>query len=61
MINLVAPITQRAIVSPQRLNYHPEDIANAISIVNPEVRQIMSLIGERPEEVTDMDRPWKRK
>ena len=61
MINLVAPIGagQRAmIVSPPKAGKTTilKDIANAISIVNPEVRQIMSLIGERPEEVTDMDR-----
>jgi transcription termination factor Rho len=61
MINLVAPsgAGQRAmIVSPPKAGKTTilKDIANAISIVNPEVRQIMSLIGERPEEVTDMDR-----
>jgi len=61
MINLVAPIGggQRAmIVSPPKAGKTTilKDIANAISITNPEVRQIMSLIGERPEEVTDMDR-----
>ena len=61
MINLVAPIGggQRAmIVSPPKAGKTTilKDIANAISANNPEVRQIMSLIGERPEEVTDMDR-----
>ncbi len=61
MINLVAPIGggQRAmIVSPPKAGKTTilKDIANAISITNPNVRQIMSLIGERPEEVTDMDR-----
>jgi len=61
MINLVAPIGggQRAmIVSPPKAGKTTilKDIANAISVTNPEVRQIMSLIGERPEEVTDMDR-----
>ena len=60
-INLVAPIGggQRAmIVSPPKAGKTTilKDIANAISANNPEVRQIMSLIGERPEEVTDMDR-----
>jgi len=48
IINLIAPIGrgQRGmIVSP------PKAYAN-----HPDVRQIMSLIGERPEEVTDMDR-----
>lgn len=61
MINLVAPIGagQRAmIVSPPKAGKTNilKDIANAISANHPEVRQIMSLIGERPEEVTDMDR-----
>ena len=61
MINLVAPIAggQRAmIVSPPKAGKTSilKDIANAISVNHPEVRQIMSLIGERPEEVTDMDR-----
>ncbi len=61
MMNLVAPIGggQRAmIVSPPKAGKTTilKDIANAISANNPEVRQIMSLIGERPEEVTDMDR-----
>ena len=61
MINLVAPIGggQRAmIVSPPKAGKTTilKDIANAISANHPEVRQIMSLIGERPEEVTDMDR-----
>ncbi|HNW95596.1 MAG TPA: transcription termination factor Rho [Anaerolineaceae bacterium] len=61
MINLIAPIGggQRAmIVSPPKAGKTTilKDIANAIAINHPEVRQIMSLIGERPEEVTDMDR-----
>jgi len=61
MINLVAPIGagQRAmIVSPPKAGKTTilKDVANAISVNHPEVRQIMSLIGERPEEVTDMDR-----
>jgi len=61
MINLVAPIGcgQRAmIVSPPKAGKTSilKDIANAISVNNPEVRQIISLIGERPEEVTDIDR-----
>ncbi len=33
-----------------------KQIANAISVRNPEVNMIIALIGERPEEVTDMDR-----
>ena len=61
MINLVAPIgagKRAMIVSPPKAGKTSilKDIANAISINHPEVRQIMSLIGERPEEVTDMDR-----
>ncbi len=61
MINLIAPIGggQRAmIVSPPKAGKTTilKDISNAIAINHPKVRQIMSLIGERPEEVTDMDR-----
>jgi len=61
LINLIAPIGggQRAmIVSPPKAGKTTilKDIANAISMNHPEIRQIMSLIGERPEEVTDMDR-----
>ncbi len=61
LINMITPIGagQRAmIVSPPKAGKTTilKDIANAISANHPEVRQIMSLIGERPEEVTDMDR-----
>jgi transcription termination factor Rho len=61
VINLIAPIGrgQRGmIVSPPKAGKTTilKEIANAISANHPEVRQIMSLIGERPEEVTDMDR-----
>jgi transcription termination factor Rho len=61
LINMIAPIGggQRAmIVSPPKAGKTTilKDIANAISVNHPEVHQIMSLIGERPEEVTDMDR-----
>ena len=61
MVNLIAPIGggQRAmIVSPPKAGKTTilKDISNAIAINHPKVRQIMSLIGERPEEVTDMDR-----
>ena len=61
IINLIAPIGrgQRGmIVSPPKAGKTTimKEIANAISANHPEVRQIMSLIGERPEEVTDMDR-----
>ena len=61
LINLIAPIGrgQRGmIVSPPKAGKTTilKDIANAIFANHPDVRQIMSLIGERPEEVTDMDR-----
>ena len=61
VINLIAPIGrgQRGmIVSPPKAGKTTilKEIANAISENHAEVRQIMSLIGERPEEVTDMDR-----
>jgi len=61
MIDLIAPIGrgQRGmIVSPPKAGKTTilKEIANGISENHPEVRQIMSLIGERPEEVTDMDR-----
>lgn len=61
IINLIAPIGrgQRGmIVSPPKAGKTTilKEIANAIFVNHPEVRQIMSLIGERPEEVTDMDR-----
>jgi len=61
VINLIAPIGrgQRGmIVSPPKAGKTTilKEIANAIYANHPDVRQIMSLIGERPEEVTDMDR-----
>ena len=61
LINIIAPIGngQRAmIVSPPKAGKTTilKEIANAIAANHPEVRQIMPLIGERPEEVTDMDR-----
>ncbi len=61
VINLIAPIGrgQRGmIVSPPKAGKTTilKEIANAIFANHPDVRQIMSLIGERPEEVTDMDR-----
>lgn len=61
MINLIAPIGggQRAmIVSPPKAGKTTilKDVSNAIAVNHPEVRQIITLIGERPEEVTDMDR-----
>lgn len=61
IINLIAPIGrgQRGmIVSPPKAGKTTilKEIANAIFANHPDVRQIMSLIGERPEEVTDIDR-----
>jgi len=61
IINLIAPIGrgQRGmIVSPPKAGKTTilKEIANAIFHNHPDVRQLMSLIGERPEEVTDMDR-----
>ncbi|MDX9992478.1 MAG: transcription termination factor Rho [Anaerolineales bacterium] len=61
MINLIAPIGrgQRGlIVSPPKTGKTTilKQIANAISTQYPDVHLIVALIGERPEEVTDMDR-----
>jgi transcription termination factor Rho len=61
VINLIAPIGrgQRGlIVSPPKAGKTTilKQITNAISTKNPEVHLIVALIGERPEEVTDMDR-----
>lgn len=61
LINLVAPIGkgQRGlIVSPPKAGKTTvlKEVANAISQKYPEVHLMVALIGERPEEVTDMDR-----
>lgn len=61
MINLVTPIGrgQRGlIVSPPKAGKTTilKQIANGISTNYPEVYLMVALIGERPEEVTDMDR-----
>lgn len=61
LIDLITPIGrgQRGmIVSPPKAGKTTilKQIANAISVNNPEVHLIIALIGERPEEVTDMDR-----
>ncbi len=61
LINLVAPIGrgQRGlIVSPPKAGKTTilKEIANAIARKYPEVVLIIALIGERPEEVTDMQR-----
>ena len=64
IIDLVAPIGkgQRAlIVSPPKAGKTTvmKDIARAIETNNPEVRLIVLLVDERPEEVTDMRRSLK--
>ncbi len=61
MINLVTPVGrgQRGlIVSPPKAGKTTvlKEVANAISYNYPEVHLMVVLIGERPEEVTDMDR-----
>jgi len=61
LINLVTPIGrgQRGlIVSPPKAGKTTilKEIANSISTKSPEVHLMVALIGERPEEVTDMDR-----
>jgi transcription termination factor Rho len=61
MINLIAPIGrgQRGlIVSPPKAGKTTilKQIANSISTIYPDVHLMVALIGERPEEVTDMDR-----
>lgn len=61
MLDLIAPIGkgQRGlIVSPPKAGKTTvlKEIANAISKKYPGVHLLIALIGERPEEVTDMDR-----
>jgi transcription termination factor Rho len=61
VIDLIAPIGrgQRGmIVSPPKAGKTTilKQIANAVSANSPEAHLIVALIGERPEEVTDMDR-----
>ena len=61
LINLIAPIGrgQRGlIVSPPKAGKTTvlKHIANAITSNYPDVHLMVCLIGERPEEVTDMDR-----
>lgn len=61
LINLIAPIGkgQRGlIVSPPKAGKTTvlKEIANGISRNHPEVHLMIVLIGERPEEVTDIDR-----
>jgi transcription termination factor Rho len=61
LLNLIAPIGrgQRGlIVSPPKAGKTTvlKEVANAISHNYPQVHLMVVLIGERPEEVTDMDR-----
>jgi len=61
LLNLIAPVGrgQRGlIVSPPKAGKTTvlKEVANAISYNYPEVHLMVVLIGERPEEVTDMDR-----
>lgn len=61
LIDLITPVGkgQRGlIVSPPKAGKTTilKEITNAISSKYPEVHLIVALIGERPEEVTDMDR-----
>ncbi len=64
IIDLIAPIGkgQRAlIVSPSKAGKTMvmQSIANAISTNNPEVKLMVVLVDERPEEVTDFERAVK--
>ena len=64
VLDLASPVGkgQRAlIVAPPKTGktFLLQDIANAIDKNNPEVHLIALLIGERPEEVTDMTRTIK--
>jgi transcription termination factor Rho len=61
MLNMIAPIGrgQRGlIVSPPKAGKTTvlKEVANAISHNYPSIHLMVVLIGERPEEVTDMDR-----
>ncbi|MBK8030621.1 MAG: transcription termination factor Rho [Anaerolineae bacterium] len=61
LLNLIAPIGrgQRGlIVSPAKAGKTTvlKEVANSISRNYPDVHLMIALIGERPEEVTDMDR-----
>jgi transcription termination factor Rho len=61
LINLVTPVGrgQRGlIVSPPKAGKTTilKQMANSISTKYPDIHLMVALIGERPEEVTDMDR-----
>ena len=64
LIDLVSPVGrgQRGlIVSPPKAGKTTflKHIANGITANSPEIRLMVALIGERPEEVTDMERSVK--
>ena len=64
IIDLISPIGkgQRGlIVSPPKAGKTTimKDIANSVSVNNPEVSIMVLLVDERPEEVTDMERSIK--
>ena len=64
IIDLIAPIGkgQRGlIISPPKAGKTTilQELANSVSINNPEVNIMVLLIDERPEEVTDMERSVK--
>lgn len=64
IIDLIAPIGkgQRGlIVSPPKAGKTTilKELANAITTNNPEVKLLVLLVDERPEEVTDMERSVK--
>ena len=64
LIDLFAPIGkgQRGLIVAQLQNWKTillKELANAITASHPEVYQIVLLIDERPEEVTDMARSVK--
>src|ERR1700719_243797 len=64
VIDIVAPqgMGQRALITAQPRTAKPvilQNIAKAISANHPEIKLIVLLIDERPEEVTDMQRSVK--
>ena len=64
LIDMIAPIGrgQRGmIVSPPKAGKTTllKDIANGVTINTPDIHLMVALIGERPEEVTDMNRSVK--
>ncbi len=64
LIDMIAPVGlgQRGlIVSPPKAGKTTllKDIANGIALNSPDIHLMVALIGERPEEVTDMSRSVK--